>query len=73
MNTICVYHDAPKCFTYLNPDITIESRELDECYDLAKKNGSDYIIALFEENKIYDELDSILEIQDEELMEKLEF
>lgn len=70
---MCVYHDSAKCFSYLNPDIMIESKELDDYYDLAKKNGSDFIATLFEDNKIYDELDSVLEIQDEELMEKLDF
>lgn len=70
---MCVYHDAAKCFSYLNPDLTIESADLDDCYDLAKKNGSDNISALFEDYKIYEGLESLVAIQEEDEMENANF
>lgn len=73
LNKICVYHDAAKCFAYLNPDLTIESTELDDLYDLAKKNGSDGISALFDDYKIYEGLESLVEIQEEDSMENINF
>ena len=33
LNKLCVYHDSVKCFSYLNPDLIIESNELDDLYD----------------------------------------
>lgn len=73
LSKLCVYHDASKCFQYLNPDLTIESNELDDLYDLAKKNGSDNIAALFEDFKIYEGLESVVEVQEEEPMENINF
>ena len=62
LNKICV-----------NPDLTIESTELDDLYDLAKKNGSDGISALFDDYKIYEGLESLVEIQEEDSMENINF
>lgn len=67
-----MYHDASRCFMYLNPDLTIESEELDDMYDLAKKNGSDNIASLFEDYKVYEGLESLVEIQEEDPMESME-
>lgn len=53
--------------------MTIESNELDDLYDLAKKNGSDNIAALFEDFKIYEGLESVVEVQEEEPMENINF
>ena len=72
LNKLCVYHDASRCFMYLNPDLTIESEELDDMYDLAKKNGSDNIASLFEDYKVYEGLESLVEIQEEDPMESMD-
>ena len=49
-----------------------EAEELDDMYDLAKKNGSDNIASLFEDYKVYEGLESLVEIQEEDPMESME-
>lgn len=52
LSKIIVLHDALNCFNYLFPDLSEESEELNELYNLAKLKNSENIIKAFEQDQI---------------------
>jgi hypothetical protein len=51
LNKLVVVHDAVSCFNYLYPDLTEETDELNDLYNLAKAKNSEAIVKVFEQDQ----------------------